>query len=61
MLPRPLAEAKNTIEHNMAAQEPAHSVRFFSHISYLLASMAMCRLADRTARLTLSLDLGNTI
>ena len=26
MLPRQLAEAKNTIEHNMAAQERAHSV-----------------------------------
>jgi len=26
MLLRPLAEAKNTIEHNIASQERAHSV-----------------------------------
>ncbi len=26
MLPRPLAEAKNTVEHNIAARERAHPV-----------------------------------
>ena len=37
MLLRPLTEAKNTIEHNIAAQEHAHSVH---NITGLLANNA---------------------